>query len=99
MSIGIVSIGHLIATLDDGKKSVLHGASYITHLFNAMLPFHHRDPHLFGLLSDYELNQSLFYGIIADGIHTHLAVLNVAYRTHPKGLVLVTDAMSAMGLE
>ena len=64
----IVSIGHSIAKLEDGKKSVLHGATYITHLFNAMLPFHHRDPHLFGLLSDYESNKSLFYGIIADGI-------------------------------
>lgn len=95
----IVSIGHTTATLDQGKSSIIHGASYITHLFNAMAPFHHRDPNLFGLLSDYEINKNLFYGIIADGIHTHVAALNVAYRTHPKGLVLVTDAMSAMGLQ
>ena len=94
----IVSIGHTTASLDEGKVSVQHGATFITHLFNAMSPFHHRDPHLFGLLSDYELNKNLFYGIIADGIHTHVAALNVAYRTHPNGLVLVTDAMSAMGL-
>jgi N-acetylglucosamine-6-phosphate deacetylase len=94
----IVSIGHSAATLEQGKVSVVHGASYITHLFNAMAAFHHRDPHLFGLLSDYEINKNLFYGIIADGIHTHLAALNVAYRTHPSGLILVTDAISAMGL-
>ena len=40
-----------------------------------------------------------FYGLIADGIHTHPAALRLAYRTNFQSLCLVTDSMGAMGLK
>ena len=36
-------------------------------------------------------------GIIADGVHTHPTSIRIAYKTNFKSLVLVTDAILAMG--
>ncbi|XP_005105202.1 N-acetylglucosamine-6-phosphate deacetylase [Aplysia californica] len=95
----VVSVGHSMANLAQGEAAVTSGARFITHLFNAMLPFHHRDPHLVGLLTSEKLphNRKVYYGMIADGIHTHPAALRIAHRVNPSGIVLVTDAIRAMG--
>ena len=39
-----------------------------------------------------------FYSLIVDGVHAHPYAVALAYETHPAGLILVTDAMQAMGL-
>ncbi|GES56953.1 N-acetyl-glucosamine-6-phosphate deacetylase [Aspergillus terreus] len=95
---GIVySIGHSDASYEQALTATKHGASMITHLFNAMRPFYHRNPGIFGLLGQNERPRP-FYGVIADGIHLHPTSIRIAYNAHPDGLILVTDAMKLCGL-
>ena len=50
----IFSIGHSDGTLEDAKSALAAGATMVTHMFNAMRPFGHRDPGIFGLLGQSE---------------------------------------------
>jgi N-acetylglucosamine-6-phosphate deacetylase len=91
-----VSLGHTDATLEVFAAGVDAGAEMATHLYNAMSPFAHRAPgSIGGALSD----DRVTVGLIADGIHSHLASLRLAVRA--KGIeriALVTDMMAAAGM-
>ncbi|RKP26037.1 hypothetical protein SYNPS1DRAFT_14785 [Syncephalis pseudoplumigaleata] len=93
----VVSLGHTTARIAIAEQAIRHGARFVTHLFNAMGEFHHRDPAIMGLLGSVDLPRP-YYGLIADGFHAHPCAVRIAYSAHPKGVVLVTDAMAALGL-
>ncbi|KAL1857793.1 N-acetyl-glucosamine-6-phosphate deacetylase [Paecilomyces lecythidis] len=104
----VASIGHTKASYDDSIAAVQAGARSITHLFNTMCPFHHRDPGPFGTIifsnmkskaARIDPDKRPYFGVIADGIHLHPASINLAYKCHPQGLVLVTDANMIAGCE
>ena len=92
----LVSLGHSMATYDQAAAGFDAGARGGTHLFNAMPALGHRDPGLVGaLLTD----ERLTVGFIADGIHTHPAVIKLVWQALGSGrLALVTDAMAALGM-
>ncbi|KAK4938860.1 N-acetyl-glucosamine-6-phosphate deacetylase [Elasticomyces elasticus] len=94
----IFSIGHSEATYEEACAAVEAGASMVTHLFNAMQPLHHRAPGIIGLLGNSDQTKRPYTGVIADGIHLHPTVANLAFRTNPEGFILVTDAMHLVGL-
>lgn len=55
---------------------------------SAVVQFHHRDPGIVGLLTSDRIpaGRAVYYGMIADGIHTNPAALRIAHRAHPSGL-------------
>jgi N-acetylglucosamine-6-phosphate deacetylase len=90
-----VSVGHTEATADQVRAALDAGAGYVTHLFNAMAPLHHREPGPAGVaLTDDRVRA----GIIADGIHVDPAMVALAARALGPRLSLVTDAVAALGV-
>jgi N-acetylglucosamine-6-phosphate deacetylase len=88
----LVALGHSAATFDEAAAAVDAGARLVTHCFNAMPPLHHREP---GLVGAALVDDRLAVSLVADGVHVHPAVLRLAFRTKPKGtVVLVTDAVA-----
>ena len=90
----VVSAGHSSATAAEATAAIDAGVTYVTHLFNAMAPLHHRDPGLAGVaLTDERVRA----GVIADGLHVAPAVVALAARALGDRLSLVTDAVAALG--
>lgn len=89
----VVSMGHSSATYEQALMGIAHGAASITHVYNGMAPFHHRNPGLAGAA----LRVRDIYGeIIADGCHSHLASLNNYFTAKGRDYVIaVSDSLCA----
>jgi len=90
-----VAAGHTQASTQQMRTAIDAGLGMATHLFNAMAPFHHRAP---GIIGEVMLRPGFPYSIIADGIHVDPMAIALMHRCQPEGLILVSDAMSALGL-
>ncbi len=87
----ILSIGHSDASYSQAQQSFGWGISHATHLFNAMNPYHHREPGIVGAVFDADISCDL----IADLVHTHPSVLDLVWCIKKEKLILITDAMRA----
>ncbi len=90
----VVALGHSDASADVAAAAVDRGATMVTHLFNAMAPLHHRAP---TLVAQALADERLSAGLIADGLHVDPLVVTAAWRALGERLVLVTDAVGALG--
>ena len=92
----IISAGHSGATYDEMQEAIKRGVRHVTHAFNAMPGIHHRAP---GLLTAALLDPGVTIELIADGVHIHPAVLELALRLKgPDKVVLVSDGTRAVGM-
>ncbi len=79
------------------ERAVELGVSQATHLYNQMRPFHHRNP---GVVGGVLVEDAVKVEIIADFVHSHPQAVKLAYRSKgAKGIILITDAMRAKGLQ
>ncbi|MEX2117105.1 MAG: N-acetylglucosamine-6-phosphate deacetylase [Bacteroidota bacterium] len=93
----VLSIGHSKASYQEVLNAIDNGAAHVTHLFNAMPVFHHRNP---GVVVAALLHNELKIELIADGIHVHPAVMKLLYNIKGDGgIVLITDAIRASGMK
>lgn len=91
-----VSIGHTTADYETALAAFRAGARQVTHLFNAMPPFGHREPGVVGAAAD---SPAVMCELICDGVHVHPAAVRAAFRLMGRErVVLVSDTMRAAGM-
>ncbi|SFM21089.1 N-acetylglucosamine-6-phosphate deacetylase [Salibacterium qingdaonense] len=93
----VTAAAHSDAGLEEVDQAAVDGVSHVTHLFNGMSGLHHRDP---GLASAALLNKRLTTEVIADGVHVHPAMVNMAFRLKGAAdMLLITDSIRAKCLQ
>ena len=92
----VAAVGHSDADEAAATAAFENGATLVTHLFNGMRPWHHREP---GLVGAALVHASVTCELINDGVHLHDASARVAFTAAPGRIALVTDATAAAGAE
>jgi len=92
-----VSLGHSNADYETAFSAFTAGASHVTHAFNAMRPFHHRDPGIVAAAFD---SPQVTAEVIADGVHIHPATVRMVVKTFsPDRIALITDGVPPTGVD
>lgn len=91
------SIAHTCADYETARQAMEAGATHVTHLYNAMPPFSHRNPGVIGAAAE---DDKTVVELICDGIHIHPAVVKSTFRLFGADrVILVSDSMMATGME
>jgi N-acetylglucosamine-6-phosphate deacetylase len=91
-----VSCGHSDASAEDANAAFDLGVRSVTHLFNAMRPFHHRDP---GIIGAALARPDVVVQLIVDWVHVAPVTAAMVWQAAQGRLALVTDAVAAAGLD
>jgi len=91
-----VSAGHTDATFDTAKKAFDYGVTQVTHVFNGMRGFSHREP---GIPGAALIDERVYCEMICDGIHLHPGAMKLVVKAKGKDrIILISDSMMAAGL-
>ena len=91
-----ISLGHSAADYNMAKAAFDHGACHVTHLYNAMNPFLHREPGIIGAAAERE---DVYVELICDGQHVHPSAVRSTFSLFGADqIVLISDSMRAAGL-
>ncbi len=87
-----IGIAHTTATYEQAMHALDMGARSFTHTYNAMTKMHHRNP---GATIAALTVDTAYAELIADGYHSHPALVRLAYKSKPSDkLVLITDSIA-----
>ena len=91
------SIAHTCADYETAKEAIKAGALQVTHLYNAMPPFLHRNPGVIGAATEAD---SVTVELICDGYHVHPNVVRNTFRLFGvERIILISDSMMAAGMD
>jgi len=91
-----VSLAHSTSDYNTAATAFSIGASQVTHAYNAMNPFTHREPGIIGAAFD---NPDVSIELICDGIHVHPSTIRATFKMFSdKRILLISDSMSATGM-
>jgi N-acetylglucosamine-6-phosphate deacetylase len=91
----LVHMGHSDASFEQAEEGKSAGATGITHMFNAMRGFHHREPGLagFGLM-----DEDIVVEVIVDMAHLHPQSLKMLFdMKSPDKIILISDSVKGTG--
>lgn len=91
----VVSQGHSGANYEETLMGIANGVKSITHVFNGMSRFHHRDVNVTGAAFRVK---DVFGEIIVDGIHSNFSNVHTFMTSKGKErAILITDALLGKG--
>jgi len=90
-----VSCGHSDATSAQANAAFDRDVRTVTHLFNAMRPFEHREP---GIAGAALARDDVTVQVIADGVHLAHDTVKLVWHAAAGRVALVTDAMAGAGV-
>ena len=91
-----VSCGHTDADAQQASQAFDRGVRTVTHLFNAMRPFDHRDPGIAGVAL---AREDVVVQVILDGAHLAPDTAKLIWQVAGGRVALVTDSMAGAGLD
>lgn len=91
------SIAHTCADYEAASAAMEAGVLHVTHLYNAMPPFSHREPGVIGAAAD---NGGTEVELICDGVHVHPSVVRSTFGLFGDDrVILISDSMMAAGMK
>lgn len=89
----VVSMGHTSATYEEVLMGIANGATSMTHVYNAMTPYHHRKP---GMVGAAMRVREVYGEVIGDGCHSDVNALNNFFTAKGRDFgIMVSDSLRA----
>lgn len=92
----VISIAHTASDYEHACAAIKKGARHVTHLYNAMPAFSHRNPGVVGAAFD---APECEVELICDGVHIHPSVVRATFSMFSENrIIMISDSMEATGM-
>ena len=91
----VASMGHSSATYEEALMGIANGCTSMTHVYNGMTPYHHRN---LGLVGTAFRVRDIYGEVICDGCHSTFAALNNFFMTKGRDYsIMISDSLRPKG--